>query len=44
MFKMHAQAHLEEFYNQHGIERRGALFRESGIDHYMKVRDESPAA
>lgn len=43
-FKMHAQAHLEEFYDQHGFERHGVLFREAGIDHYLMVRDESPAA
>ena len=37
-YKMHAQAHLVDFYAQHGFEKKGELFREAGIDHYLMVR------
>ncbi len=37
-FKMHAQAHLVDFYRAHGFEPRGELFQEAGIDHYLMVR------
>jgi predicted GNAT family N-acyltransferase len=43
-YKMHAQAHLEPFYAQHGFERRGELFVEAGIDHYLMVREDLPEA
>ncbi len=37
-FKMHAQAHLVEFYRRHGFEPRGERFQEAGIDHYLMIR------
>jgi len=37
-FKMHAQAHLTEFYVQHGFVKKGDLFKEADIDHYLMVR------
>ena len=37
-YKMHAQAHLVEYYRAHGFEPRGDLFVEAGIDHYLMVR------
>jgi predicted GNAT family N-acyltransferase len=37
-FKLHAQAHLERFYERHGFERRGEMFLEAGIDHVLMVR------
>ena len=40
-FKMHAQAHLVEFYRRHGFEPRGALFQEAGIDHYLMVKGDA---
>lgn len=44
-FKMHAQAHLVEFYRVHGFEPRGEMFQEAKIDHYLMVReDEHPPA
>ena len=39
-FKMHAQAHLVDFYRQHGFERHGGLFAEASIDHYLMLRDD----
>lgn len=37
-YKMHAQAHLTDFYAEHGFETRGYLFKEADIDHYLMVR------
>lgn len=39
-FKMHAQAHLVEFYRIHGFEPRGEMFQEAKIDHFLMVREE----
>ncbi|MDZ7371175.1 MAG: GNAT family N-acetyltransferase [candidate division KSB1 bacterium] len=36
--KMHAQAHLVDFYARHGFVRQGEIFQEAGIDHYLMVR------
>ncbi len=38
-FKMHAQAHLTEFYGKHGFHTVGEIFKEAGIDHYLMIRD-----
>jgi predicted GNAT family N-acyltransferase len=35
--KMHAQAHLVNFYQVHGFKARGEIFQEAGIDHYLMV-------
>lgn len=37
--KMHAQAHLEDFYARHGFRTRGEVFAEAGIDHVLMVLD-----
>lgn len=42
-FKMHAQAYLVDFYSRHGFVRHGDLFDEAGIDHYLMIRQDSPA-
>ncbi|HOT98686.1 MAG TPA: GNAT family N-acetyltransferase [bacterium] len=39
-FKMHAQAHLVEFYRMHGFEPKGEMFQEAKIDHYLMVRED----
>ncbi len=39
-FKMHAQVHLEEFYQEFGFRREGGVFEECGIDHIYMVREE----
>jgi predicted GNAT family N-acyltransferase len=39
-FKMHAQAHLVDFYRVHRFEPRGEIFQEAAIDHYLMVREE----
>lgn len=39
-YKMHAQAHLVDFYRQHGFEPHGELFQEANIDHYVMQRDD----
>jgi predicted GNAT family N-acyltransferase len=39
-FKMHAQAHLTDFYAHHGFKTQGDLFQEAGIDHYLMVLEE----
>ena len=39
-FKMHAQAHLEDFYRTHGFRSRGEVFDEAGIDHVLMVLEE----
>jgi predicted GNAT family N-acyltransferase len=43
-YTMHAQAHLVRFYHQHGFNRRGDLFQEAGIDHYLMVRQDDRAS
>lgn len=40
LFKMHAQAHLENFYHSHGFRARGKIFNEAGIDHILMVLEE----
>ena len=39
-FKMHAQVHLEEFYQEFGFRREGGVFEECGIDHIYMVRED----
>jgi predicted GNAT family N-acyltransferase len=39
-FKMHAQAHLEAFYGTHGFTRKGEMFQEAKIDHYLMIRED----
>jgi predicted GNAT family N-acyltransferase len=39
-FKMHAQVHLEEFYQGFGFRREGPVFDECGIDHIYMVRED----
>lgn len=39
-FKMHAQAHLEDFYRCHGFRPRGDSFDEAGIDHVLMILEE----
>ncbi len=41
-FKMHAQAQLVDFYARHGFVKKGDLFVEAGIDHYLMVRRDQP--
>lgn len=36
-FKMHAQAHLTDFYSRHGFQIRGELFYEANIPHYLMI-------
>ena len=40
-FRMHAQAHLTDFYAEHGFIKQGDIFDEAGIDHYLMVLDET---
>ncbi|MCF7885179.1 MAG: GNAT family N-acetyltransferase [Candidatus Marinimicrobia bacterium] len=40
-FKMHAQAHLIDFYAEHGFETRGEKFKEADIDHYLMIKEET---
>ncbi|MFN3533040.1 MAG: GNAT family N-acetyltransferase [Candidatus Brocadia sp.] len=40
-FKVHAQVYLTDFYQKHGFEIVGNVFKEAGIDHYVMIRDES---
>jgi predicted GNAT family N-acyltransferase len=42
-FHMHAQAHLERFYAEHGFEPRGPRFFEAGIEHQLMVCCDVPA-
>lgn len=37
-YKMHAQARLTKFYEQHGFAAHGELFMEAGIEHYLMTR------
>lgn len=39
-FKMHAQAHLVDFYGKHGFVARGKMFQEAGIDHYLMTKED----
>jgi len=39
-FKMHAQAHLVDFYRVHGFEPKGGMFQEARIDHFLMVKEE----
>ena len=39
-FKMHAQAHLNEFYGKHGFRAVGEIFKEADIDHYLMIKDD----
>ena len=39
-FKMHAQAHLANFYAMHGFVRQGEMFQEANIDHYLMVKED----
>jgi predicted GNAT family N-acyltransferase len=39
-FKMHAQAHLRDFYGRHGFTAVGPMFKEAGIDHYLMIRQD----
>ena len=39
-FKVHAQSYLKDFYQKHGFEVVGDLFKEVGIDHYLMVRND----
>lgn len=40
-FKVHAQAYLSGFYQKHGFDIVGEMFKEAGIDHYVMIRDDS---
>ena len=40
-FKVHAQAYLKDFYQKHGFEVVGDMFKEAGIDHYLMIRNDS---
>ena len=41
-FKVHAQSYLKDFYQKHGFEIVGDMFKEAGIDHYLMIRDDNP--
>ena len=41
-FKVHAQSYLKDFYQKHGFEIIGDMFKEAGIDHYLMIRDDNP--
>jgi len=36
--KISAQAHLENFYNQHGFEKTGDTYLEDGIPHIAMIK------
>ncbi|MCD6205785.1 MAG: GNAT family N-acetyltransferase [Candidatus Marinimicrobia bacterium] len=40
-FRMHAQAHLRDYYGKHGFKVVGDLFKEADIDHYLMVMEEN---
>ncbi|MDO9548496.1 MAG: GNAT family N-acetyltransferase [Candidatus Marinimicrobia bacterium] len=40
-FKMHAQAHLCDYYANHGFNVQGPGFKEADIDHYLMVMEEN---
>ncbi len=37
-FKMHAQAYLKNYYEQHGFKVHGDLFKEADIEHYLMIK------
>ncbi|MEK6634760.1 MAG: GNAT family N-acetyltransferase [Planctomycetota bacterium] len=39
-FKLHAQSYLKDFYQKHGFEVVGDMFKEAGIDHYLMIRND----
>ena len=39
-FVMHAQVHLQKFYEDFGFRREGGIFDECGIDHITMVRED----
>ena len=39
-FKVHAQAYLKDFYQKHGFEIVGDMFKEADIDHYLMIRND----
>ncbi len=39
-FKMHAQAHLSDYYAKHGFKIAGDLFQEADIDHYLMILED----
>lgn len=41
-FKVHAQSYLKDYYQKHGFEVVGDMFKEAGIDHYLMIRDDNP--
>lgn len=41
-FKVHAQAYLKDFYQKHGFEVVGDMFKDADIDHYLMIRDDNP--
>ena len=40
-FKVHAQSYLKDFYQKHGFEVVGDMFKEAGLDHYLMIRNDS---
>jgi predicted GNAT family N-acyltransferase len=36
---MHAQVHLQQFYEAFGFRREGGIFEECGIDHITMLRE-----
>lgn len=40
-YVMHAQVHLQKFYEDFGFRREGDIFVECGIDHITMVREDS---
>jgi predicted GNAT family N-acyltransferase len=40
-FKVHAQSYLKDFYQKHGFEVVGDMFKEAGIDHYLMIHDDN---
>lgn len=40
-FKMHAQAHLRNYYARHGFNTLGEKFKEADIDHYVMVMEDT---
>jgi len=39
-YKVHAQLYLKDFYQKHGFEVIGDMFKEAGIDHYLMIRND----
>ncbi|MBU0713359.1 GNAT family N-acetyltransferase [bacterium] len=40
-FKMHAQAHLRDYYARHGFKTQGGKFKEADINHYLMTMEDS---